>query len=218
MLKRLFLVALCLALLAGCATVAPVEEITVFFTATAQTTDKTTVTPLRQFDLEQAIEDLHRCWCEGDVCELAALLDFIELTTPITMLPPQYRVYIEPDTFDNTYTFRHIEWGDGEHYITIVFMTDEPLRDFSFVTIGRWYIDQRDRFYYVSDVPFTIEELLPGEAFVLEIWFAHYNFLSAGIVFTDKNNVRQYMGLAQHMAGCCVPSPFLRSFAPTPNN
>ena len=104
------------------------------------------------------------------------------------------------------YAETHLDWRNR-----LVFWTDEPLRDLSFISIGWATIAQRS-YYYTLETHFTIDEFLPGEAFMLDVVFFHYLVPRGGLSFIDSNGERQFMGLAESMRGGCWPGFLLFHF------
>ena len=102
-----------------------------------------------------------------------------------------------------TYTQFETDW-----YGTIILWTDEPLRDFSFVSLdvaghdwdedGQLVIDTRE-------VILTIPKLLPTDVVVLNIAFAHYLLPHGAIIFTDEHGIRKRMFIQESMRGGCFP-------------
>jgi len=108
--------------------------------------------------------------------------------------------------FETVRTFTYLQW-ETEWYNTLVFWPDTPLHDLAFVSLGLNDTVQ-EPYFYTQDVLFTIAELLPTHAFVLNVALEHYLIPRVGLIFTDEHGTQRWMFLAEDMRGGCFP-PFL---------
>ncbi|MCL2377099.1 MAG: hypothetical protein FWC76_06865 [Defluviitaleaceae bacterium] len=129
-------------------------------------------------------------------------------TPPINIIDHVDDEFLEQ--FDRIHHFDFAE-ADIEWRNRIVFWTDEPLRDLSFITLGHTHMATR-RYYYTREVPFAIDKLLPGEAFVLDVLFFHYLIPRGGLSFIDEAGQQQFMGIFESMAGICACWPHFHLF------
>ena len=105
--------------------------------------------------------------------------------------------------FDTIHTFTYIEW-EMDWYTPLIFWTDKTVRDFSFVTLGHVPMEGYNQFY-VEEILFTIDELSPTDAFVLNAAFAHYLIPRGGLMFVDENDEQRFMFIWESMRGGCFP-------------
>jgi hypothetical protein len=110
--------------------------------------------------------------------------------------------------FDRVYNFSYAAWETDMRY-RLVFLTDAPLRDFSFVLLG---YHEPEQGHFVQETLFTIEEFLPGEAFALDVIFSHYLIPRGGLTFTDENNEPRFMYLHENFEGCLECRPEFRVY------
>lgn len=100
-----------------------------------------------------------------------------------------------------TYTQLEMDW-----YGTIILWADEPLHDFAFVSLdisshdwgedGELTIDTRE-------VLLNVPRLLPSDAVVLNVSFAHYLLPHGAIIFTGEDGVQRRMFIWESMRGEC---------------
>ena len=104
--------------------------------------------------------------------------------------------------FETVHTVTYLQWEADWHH-TLAFWPDEPLRDFSFLSLG--FHDTGERMYfYTREVLLTVEELLPTDTVVLNVLFFHYLIPRGGLVFTDENGVqRRMLVVDQSVVGGC---------------
>jgi hypothetical protein len=95
-----------------------------------------------------------------------------------------------------TYLQRETDWS-----ATLIIWADEPIRDFSFVSL-----DNHADYYPVRQVLFTVENLPPTDAVVLTLAFVHYFHPHGGIAFTNADGTRHTMFFVESMEGGCVPT------------
>ena len=104
-------------------------------------------------------------------------------------------------------------WQGQLVYDTLVIWADEPLRDFSFVslTFNSDYgeSDEVRDYFYTREVLLTIDELTPTDAVVLNVFFPHYLISRGGVVFTDADGIQRRMFIAESMRGGCWPHFYL---------
>ena len=93
--------------------------------------------------------------------------------------------------FENVHTFTYLQW-EGYWYSTLAFWPDEPLRDFSFLSLDLNSNGERQAFH-TREVLLNVEELLPSDVVVLNVLFVHYLIPRGGIVFTDESGVQRRM-------------------------
>ena len=105
--------------------------------------------------------------------------------------------------FDNTHTFTYIE-RETDWYTPLTFWADTTVRDFSFVTLSHIPMEGYNQFY-VEEILFTIDELPPTDAFVLNAAFAHYLIPRGGLMFVDENDTQRFMFIWESMRGGCFP-------------
>ena len=109
--------------------------------------------------------------------------------------------------FENVHTVTYIQWETDWHS-TLVLWPDVPLRDFSFVSLdvaGHEWTDDGRLIINTREVIHTIDELLPTDAVVLNVAFAHYMLPHGAIIFTDEQGVRQRMFIWEDMRGGSFP-------------
>jgi len=207
MFKRLVLAVLCMALLAGCAAVVetPVDDITAH---------SGTVAP----QLEEITANPDWPWCEdcGGPCYYAELMKGWPSTAPMHIEENPTDEFIAQ--FSNTHDFVFgplPEWVD-EHRVIVVW-ADEPLRDFSLVGLYPNWISGGEGIH-ATDTQYVVEQLLPGEAFVLHDWFGPYQYPTAGFTFIDEAGIQRYMSIVQCQIGGCAPALRLNYFDNTPPN
>jgi len=148
-------------------------------------------------DMDANSHEYERCECGASYAHEVARPP----TPPININERDGHDYNFLATFDDIYLFSFAD-RDTDWRSRLVFWTDEPLRDVSFISLGfaefagRWY-------HYVQEVPFTISELLPGKAFVLDVNFAHYLIPRGGLRFVDGSGELRHMLIIESMAGTC---------------
>jgi len=106
--------------------------------------------------------------------------------------------------FETVHAATYLQWETDWPSI-IALWPDEPLHDFSFVSVNHNAICCA----YVGEVLFTVDKLYPSDAVVLTVAFSHYLFPRGGITFTDANGLRHHIFLTQSMIGGCAPGFFL---------
>jgi len=106
--------------------------------------------------------------------------------------------------FETVHAATFLQW-ESEFPATLVIWSDEPLYNFSFVSVDHNAICCA----YVREVLLTVDKLYPSDAVALTVAFSHYLFPRAGIVFTDASGVRHRMYLRQDMMGECGPGYYL---------
>lgn len=130
------------------------------------------------------------CYC-GHLPLHIVLADF-QPTPPINFRGFWHSVDVDNEflgRFEYLHTFTHKDWDFGAYH-TLVFWTDVPVREFSFqhLRIGSC----GTTFYFdAQTIAFTIDELLPTDAFVLNIIRSHYLLPDGGITFIDENNKKR---------------------------
>ena len=103
----------------------------------------------------------------------------------------------------HTVTYLQIE---KEWYSILVFWPDVPLHDFSLLSLGFYDAEDGRTSFYTREVLLDIDELLPTDALVLNVVFAHYLTPRSGLIFTDENNEQKRMFITESMRGGCFPS------------
>lgn len=177
--KFLLALAIMMLALAGCSSevATSVEETTWFVYAHA--------IAVTQFDVEITLAtEMQSCWCEGDVCWDAERLAAHRVSAaPLHIAEDPTDEFMAQ--FNSTHTLAFPMFETGVHH-NLVFWTDELLHDFSFVGIYPGFISGQAP--YVANTHFTIDELLPGEAFLLQNWVGPYQFPVAGFTFIDQTS------------------------------
>jgi len=92
------------------------------------------------------------------------------------------------DTFEIVYTTTYLQW-ETEFYSTLAFWSDEPLREFTFLSLG-FNGDSERMSFYTQEVLLTIDELLPTDVVVLNVAFIHYLIPRGGITFIDESGTQ----------------------------
>ena len=92
------------------------------------------------------------------------------------------------DIFETIHTTTYLQW-ETEFYSTLAFWSDEPLRNFTFLSLGFNEYNERMSFY-TQEVPLTIEELLPTDVIILNVAFIHYLIPRGGITFKDESGMQ----------------------------
>jgi hypothetical protein len=87
----------------------------------------------------------------------------------------------------------------------IVLWADEPIYDFSFVSVHHNAICCA----YVGDVLLAVDRLDPRDAVLLTVAFAHYLFPRAAVIYTDSDGTQHREYIFQNMMGGCAPGFFL---------
>ena len=90
----------------------------------------------------------------------------------------------------------------------IAIWTDIPVFDFSFVSLdvaGHYWDDYGQLIINTYEVLLTIPTLLPTDAVVLNLAFAHYLLPHGAIIFTDEAGVQWRMFIIESMKGGCFP-------------
>jgi hypothetical protein len=106
---------------------------------------------------------------------------------------------------ENIYEATLIQW-DTEHPDSLVIRTDEPLRNVMFVSLGHDFSDlENEIFFYTEEIIYTVDELLPGDALLLNVAFAHYLIPRGGLIFTDESGEQKSMIISESMRGGCFP-------------
>jgi len=105
------------------------------------------------------------------------------------------------DTFDHLHFFEYADW-ETDWRNRLVIWTDEPVQEMSFVTLGFAHVVSQF-YHYTADEHFTISQLAPGEAFVLDVAFAHYLIPGGGLRFVDAMGELRHMMIIESMAGIC---------------
>jgi predicted small lipoprotein YifL len=113
------------------------------------------------------------------------------------------------DEFENTYTCTFIQW-ETDYYSTLYLWTDEPLRDFKFVSLdaASFYATEEEEPKIMIDtleVLLTVPELLPTDVVVLNVAFVHYLIPRGAIIFTDEAGKTWRMFIGESMRGGCYP-------------
>ena len=139
-----------------------------------------------------------------------------------SIYPFNIREFIIPENIDDEFlaefsyihTFTYKQWDFGDYH-NLVIWVDAPVRNLSFVLLSyiedEWPEHGWPIYFDAQNILFTVDELLPTEALVLNVIFAHYLLPSAGLMFTDIDDVQRYLILHESMAGCCFPQ-FLLSY------
>jgi len=152
-------------------------------------------------------------WC--DACDEMCALAVHRLDSPSTA--PMHFAYDPTDeflaTFESVHTFTH---EPNRYTPTLVLWTDAPVLNLSFISLG-WHRNRPG--FYENDSLFTLEELLPGEALVLEVRISHGGPWE-GIAFVDETGAQRHMTIGKSWAGGCIPFIGLHPFEnnPPPNN
>jgi len=111
--------------------------------------------------------------------------------------------------FETVHTATYLQW-ESDWPSNIAIWSDEPLYDFSFVSVHHNAICCA----YVGEVLLTVDKLYPTDVVLLTVAFAHYLFPRGGVIFTDAMGVRHHMFISESMIGGCAPGFFL---SPTNN-
>ena len=153
----------------------------------------------REYIIIELADDGNRCECGASYAHDVARPP----TPPINIIDHVGDEFLEQ--FERIHHFDFADW-DTDWRNRIVFWTDEPVREMSFISLS--WVDFFSRvFYYASDAHFTIDEFLPGQAFVLDVAFSHYLIPRGGLSFIDNNGEKQYLGILESMAGICACWP-----------
>jgi len=154
---------------------------------------------------ELAELELLRCDCGMFFAE--DLLRF--RTPPISMVEEPTDEFLA--NFATVHHFTYNQQYPHPYTYRIVFYTDEPVRDFSFISLSHaWVLGQL--YYYTWEELYTIDELLPGDAFVLDVLFFHYLISQGGVAFTAANGERRHIRIIESMAGGCMSGVLLSYF------
>jgi len=111
--------------------------------------------------------------------------------------------------FETVHTVTYLEW-EADRPSKMAIWSDEPLYDFSFVSVHHNAICCA----YVGEIVFNIDKLYPTDVVVLTVAFSHYLYPRGGIIFTDASGMRHHMFLSKNMVDGCVTGFFLN---PTDN-
>jgi len=110
--------------------------------------------------------------------------------------------------FENVYTVTYAQF-ETSWLGTIILWTDSPLLNFSFVSLdvaGHDWDENGQLVINTQEVLFAVPELLPTDAVVLNVTFAHYLLPHGAIIFTDEDGVQRRMFIHEDMRGGCFPS------------
>ncbi|MCL2587887.1 MAG: hypothetical protein FWD84_00580 [Oscillospiraceae bacterium] len=103
-------------------------------------------------------------------------------------------------TFDSYFEMDHpsayVASGGG---ISIAIWANIPLQNFSFMTFGNDILGEETIFIPI-DTFGTVEELLPGQGFVIHPYIGLGSLPWTGVTFVDPNGVQRYFALAQNQA------------------
>ena len=227
--KLLAALAALVLLLASCASdAAPLVEETTTTTTTQEPTEATTLfiysyaTAATRSAVEITLPETQTCPCGGDVdgvCEFAEHLAMRPSTAPMNIKYNPSDAFMAQFNTTHTLAFERPDWAQDHR--SIVFWTDDPLRDFSYIrlNIHSWDVCWSEIGFplYAQDTLHTIEEFLPGDAFVVQDWFGIYQYPTAGFTFIDQNGEQRYMYFLQSM----MDGRFFISYFennPPPNN
>ena len=115
------------------------------------------------------------------------------------------------DEFDEIHTVTYLQF-ETQWYGSIMLWSDKPLWDFTFVSLdvaGHYWRSRQWRepelVIETKEVLLTIPKLLPTDAVVLNVAFAHYLIPHGAIIFTDERGDRWRMFVTESMAGGDVP-------------
>ena len=226
--KKLLAAMMVLVLLAGC--VAGMEPPTEETTTQAPATETTLfsyshATAAIQSNAEITLAaEMQICSCGGNldsICEFAEHLATRPSAAPLNITDVPSDEFMAQFNNIHTITFERPHWVTHDIRNWLVFWTDEVLHDFSFMRIGIHSWDQSwaeiGLPYYAHEIQLTIEEFLPGDAFVLQDWFGPYQHPTAGFTFIDQSSEQRYMFFLQSMMDGRF---FLQLFEnnPPPNN
>ena len=109
--------------------------------------------------------------------------------------------------FENVHEFTYLQF-DTDLYSTIALWADEPLFNFSFVSLDAagHYFDEDSRLVInTREVLFTIDKLLPADVVILNVAFSHYMLPHGGVIFTDSDGVQSRMFILESMVGVGCP-------------
>ena len=109
--------------------------------------------------------------------------------------------------FETIHTVTYLQF-ETEHPSKIAIWTDTPLFDFSVVSLdiaGHDWDDYGQLIINTQEVLFTICKLLPTEAVVLNLAFAHYLLPHGAIIFMDEDDIQWRMFITESMKGGCSP-------------
>ena len=110
--------------------------------------------------------------------------------------------------FEHVHTVTYIQF-ETNWRSTIILWSDIPLRDFSFVSLdvaGHDWDEDVQLVINTREVLLTIDELLPTDAVVLNVAFAHYLLPHGAIIFTDEQGIQRRMFITESMRGGCFPA------------
>ena len=135
---------------------------------------------------------------------------------PLTSLPSIPHFITERATdelmqsFDYVYQFELNQAPDLNFLNNIVFWSEEVIRDLQFVSFYNLDFIWSENYgylhvFYWDNVLFSIDELLVGEAFQLNVMFTHYLIPRGGLVFTDEAGEQHRMMIQESMRGGCWP-------------
>jgi hypothetical protein len=72
--------------------------------------------------------------------------------------------------------------------------------------LGHDFSDEKDKtFFYTEEIVYTVDELFPGDALLLNVGFVHYLIPRGGLIFTDENGEQKSMLITESMRGGCFP-------------
>jgi hypothetical protein len=197
--SRIIACILCLLILAGCSENAGVhdgEEIDIVLEET-EVPEET--------DIPDEIDVYENELCH---CGEHKIGESLRQPTPPVNFREEHEVDSEfLNNFDNVYTCTYIQF-ETEFYSTLYIWTDEPLYDFSFVSLdvaGHYWHEDRLLVINTQEVLLNIPVLLPADAVVLNVAFAHYLLPHGAIIYTDEQGEMWRMLIGQNMRGGCYP-------------
>ena len=100
--------------------------------------------------------------------------------------------------FDYTHLREARDQGNVDRFNgdRLVLWANEPMRDFSLISIGNDVIND-ELFFIPLDAFGLVDELLPGQGFVIESYVSLGTLSWSGITFVDEDNVKQYFTIQQ---------------------
>jgi len=97
--------------------------------------------------------------------------------------------------------------GEGFNGRRLVVWADVPLSDFALMLVGNEFIENDLIFFPITTIG-AVQELLPGQAFVINSYFGGASLPASGVTFVDGDGVRRYFAMQEDMSGNIEPNIF----------
>jgi len=107
------------------------------------------------------------------------------------------------DTFEHTHIFNF--GADTMFSRTFFLWADMPLLGFQLISVNNNYTLTGSFYHYAGQVLFAVDELLPGEALIIEDFHEHNLVPTIGVSFLDENNKRRHFFINQDTSGLFPP-------------